>query len=168
MLWTAGVTNIMREIMLTKRQVAQVSDRDYTWLNQWSWYARHGTNTWYAQRTVSQRPTVTVQMHRLILGVIDPKIEVDHRDNNGLNNMRSNLRTATHNQNQHNQSAYRSSSSPYVGVGWNVRHSKWQVQISINGRNQWLGYFTNETEAAHAYDRAAIELHGKFARVNFP
>ena len=102
----------MREIPLTQGKTALVDDEDYEGLSQFRWFAHKNGKTFYAAR--SMNPGI-VKMHRFILGVVDPKIEVDHEDCNGLNNQRSNLRRATHGENQHNRGLYRNNPSGYKG-----------------------------------------------------
>ena len=103
----------------------------------------------------------TVLMHQLLTGW--PL--TDHIDGDGLNNRRSNLRAATNRQNVRN-SRSRAGTSQFKGV---FRQSgKWRVGITVDGKKIHLGYFTDEVEAARAYDAAALQLHGEFARLNFP
>jgi hypothetical protein len=103
-------------------------------------------------------------MHNVILGVKG----VDHKDGDGLNNRRNNLRVATQAQNSKNRGKRRRcSSSPYIGVWWHKRIGKWQVGIGTNYTITHLGYFDDPIDAARAYDAAARLLHGEFARVNF-
>jgi hypothetical protein len=77
------------------------------------------------------------------------KIVVDHIDNNEKNNRLDNLQLITHRENISKD--IKGCSSKYVGVTWNKAKSKWQAQIMINGKLKYLGYFTNEIEAAEAY-----------------
>ena len=159
----------MKEIILTKGQVALVDDGDFEWLNQWKWFAKKDMHTHYAGRTDYANGKRLVLMHRLILGLSDPEIKGEHRDNNGLNNQRSNLRTATQAQNASNVWSYRNSTSGYLGVSLNTGRGKnWRVQIKKHGVVRHLGYYDNEIEAAKQYDKASIELHGEFGKVNFP
>lgn len=105
-------------------------------------------------------------MHRLILNA--PKgIKVDHQDGDGLNNQRRNIRLATNAQNSMNQKPRVKTSSKYKGVSLDKRHGTWKSQIGKNGAIIWLGQFRSEVEAAKAYDRAAREMFGEFACLNF-
>lgn len=83
----------MKEIKLTKNQIAIVDDEDFERISQRAWYFRAG----YAMRSVRSRVEKYkidhIRMHREILGV-GPKTNVIHVDGNGLNNRRSNLRIA--------------------------------------------------------------------------
>lgn len=90
----------------------------------------------------------------------------EHRNRNTLDNCRLNLRVANSSQNQANRPAQRNTISGYKGVGWRKDCAKWQVRIGKNRKH--LGLFTDKDEAARTYDRAARELFGEFALLNFP
>lgn len=96
-----------------------------------------------------------------------PGFIVDHRDHEGLNNTRTNLRLATRSQNSCNNKKTRGRSSKYKGVSRDKR-GYWRAKIHFKGKHIFLGYFDNEIDAARAYDKAAKELHGEFAVLNFP
>ncbi len=107
-------------------------------------------------------------MHRLIMNA--PKgMLVDHINRNGLDNRKANLRIVTHTQNMwNNGQRVERYSSKYRGVSWHKRQRRWMAVISVNGRARTLGYYRDEKEAARAFDRAAKELRGEFAVLNFP
>jgi len=83
------------------------------------------------------------------------KLVVDHIDNNPLNNELGNLQIITH---RENLSKDRKGSSEYTGVHWNKSAKKWQSNIRINGKPKHLGYFTDESKASEAYQKALKEL----------
>jgi AP2 domain/HNH endonuclease len=136
----------------------------------WFVYIRSG-KTVYVRRNI-RRPDGTwgtETLHRFILGITDPKIFVDHINRKGLDNRKSNLRVCTRSQNAANgkkRTAW-SASSPLRGVTWHKRARKWHAQIGVNGKRRHLGYFADEIAAARAYDAAAREYFGAFARCNF-
>lgn len=93
---------------------------------------------------------------------------IDHKDHNGLNNQRSNLRICTYEQNQYNRKKCRKKcSSIYKGIYWHKRDKKWIAKIRVNNERICIGYFNDEIEAARAYDIKAKELFREFACPNF-
>ena len=158
-------------------RVALVDDADYDLMMQHRWNVQERTRPNgskigpYAFTSVcGSGRTVIVWMHRLILPGVS---QVDHEDGDGLNNQRSNLRPATNLQNHANERKTRTNrgrptSSRFKGVYWSKLERKWKAQIQTTGYKQGLGTFTDEAEAARAYDAAAREAFGEFARVNFP
>lgn len=105
-------------------------------------------------------------VHRLVMGVTDPKIEVDHIDNDGLNCRKSNLRLCTHLQNHLNKGKRKDSKQKYKCIEY--RYGKYRPYININGKRTVLGLFDSPEEAAKIYDKKAVEIHGEFANTNFP
>lgn len=147
--------------------VALVDDADYELVSQYAWHvfkSRTGNvYAWHAWKDADGEHR-RLRMHHLVVGTAG----IDHVDGNGLNNQRANLRPADHVQNTRNARKRPGPSSPYKGVTWSRRRSKWYAQIQASGRKRALGFFTDEQDAARAYDAAARELFGAFARVNFP
>ena len=102
-------------------------------------------------------------MHSLITGFP----YVDHINNNGLDNRRRNLRTASPLGNARNCRANSQQQvSLFKGVTFHRPSKKWYARISINGKRKHIGVFCTETEAAEAYDAAALWNHGAFAKTN--
>lgn len=101
------------------------------------------------------------------MGVTAPEIDVDHEDHNGLNCQRRNLRKCVRGENNGNRAKTRGSSQ-YKGVAWDSDRKQWRALIVIHGRAKHLGRFHVERDAALAYDAAARENFGEFARCNFP
>jgi len=156
----------MKTIPLTKGQFALVDDSDFEWLSQWKWCCDHperGLSEAYATRrvTVGGKRRL-LYMHRVILGVASG--EVDHRDRNGLNNQRHNLRPCTNSQNQMNKPTRRF--DRYKGVHFSRLIKRWVAYISKDHKTIHLGCFDYSTDAAIAYNNKAKELHGEFACLN--
>jgi hypothetical protein len=106
-----------------------------------------------------------VRLHHYILDAVEG-VPVDHKDGNGLDNRRSNLRLATHSQNGCNRRAPKNNRSGYKGVSFESARGQWKAKICSGGKQRHLGLFPTAEDAARAYDSAAIELHGEFAHLN--
>ncbi len=167
----------MRLIPLTQGKSATVDDRDHEWLMRAGpWHAergQRGQGGWYAVKTVRVNGKRTkLGMHSAIMGTFTLKETVpDHRDGDGLNNQRANLRRATRAQNGANarKPITGRNTSRYKGVSVGVRRpGVFHAQIGIKGRGKSLGYFRIEEDAARAYDNAASAAFGEFAKLNFP
>jgi len=156
----------MKEILLTQDKFAVVDDHWFDYLNQWSWQAAFEHGHWYAVRTENTPKKRIFRMHRVIMNT--PRgIVTDHKDGDGLNNVESNLRNCTNKQNIQNQKISKRNTTGYKGVSWQKRTSKWVAQISINGRQSYIGLYAKIEDAAQAYDEKAREQFGEFARTNF-
>lgn len=163
----------MKRIPLTQGQSALVDDGDYRKLMKFKWCAhRHHDRkvaTFYAVRNIllPDGRRVQIKMHQQIMHCR----WLDHKDGNGLNNQKINLRKATQSQQEANKKLRRDNTSGYKGVVWFRRDKCWKAQIGGQRRrrkNRHIGYFNTAEEAARAYDHAAIESFGEFARLNFP
>lgn len=109
-----------------------------------------------------------IYMHRNIMGVTDPAIQVDHEDHNGLHNCVGNMRICSEiTENRCNSRMYVNNTSGYKGVTWDKSVSSWVAQINYQGKHYRLGRFGKTEEgklkAAEAYERAASGLHAGFA-----
>jgi len=155
----------MREIELTRGKVSLIDDADYESVAVFSWYARLEGTVWYAIRKAGNGSLRDIRMHRLLLGAPDG-MQVDHLNGNGLDNRRENLRLCTNRENQQNRAKQsKPSSSRFKGVSYHGR-GKWQAHIRANGVFRYLGLFASEDDAALAYNVAAKEHFGDFARLN--
>jgi hypothetical protein len=168
----------MREVplhgVIAAGRVALVDDPDFELVMAYRWHVYEKVRPSgsvrgpYAMTTIlnsSKRPSC-IYMHALITGYR----QTDHANGNGLDNRRQNLREATRSQNLGNQAKHRSymgrpTQSRYKGVSRNG--SGWAARIRVDRQYHYLGTHRTEEEAAHAYDRAAREAWGSFARCNF-
>lgn len=156
------------EVPLTRGLVAMVdqADADRVLAHRWHAHRPDPDGPHYAERT-ERRPDGTrgtVRLHAFLTGW--PL--VDHVNGDGLDNRRSNLRPATDAQNGRNRGANRNNTSGYKGVSLDKRRGTWAAALWVAGRKHHLGTHATPEAAAHAYDHAAVELHGEFARLNFP
>jgi|SRR5690606_5995401 len=153
-----------KEIPLTQGKVAIVDDEDFEWLSRYRW--AYNKRLGYAQRSIRKDGKLaSLAMHRAIMQP-PPGMQVDHINGDRLDNRRCNLRIVTNQQNSFNRQPQKATSQ-YKGVGWYKPYQKWRAKIKINGKTKHLGYFDDEKEAALAYDRAARELFGEYAKTNF-
>lgn len=83
-------------------------------------------------------------------------IVVDHINNDKTNNKLDNLQLITHRENVSKD--IKGYSSEYIGVHWENRRNKWISRIQINGKNKYLGSYTEELEASKAYQNALKEI----------
>lgn len=158
----------MAQINLTCGRAAHVDEQDVSTVAPYSWRSERNRRTRYAVAWLRvSGKQVKIYMHRLILG--SPRGALtDHRDGDGLNNRRVNLRACSHKQNGANSKARGQGSSKFKGVSWNRQARKWRAQIWVAGKRVMLIATDDEAEAARAYDSAARDLYGEFALLNFP
>ena len=136
-----------------------VDDDLYDVLSAMRW---HTDTKGYARGQIDGRK---ISMHRFVMRAKSGEI-IDHVDSNIQNNCRANLRRVTASQSQWNKNKYRRGESKYKGVHLYERTGKWTAQIHAHGKKHHLGFFDDERDAAIAYNKAARELHGAFARLN--
>lgn len=151
-------------VPLTKGYEAVIDVSDVPLVDQYYWAARINGTNYYAyalQRLVGGKRLKPLTMHRLLTGFD----RTDHRDGNGLNNRRKNLRPATIAQNARNCRRPKNNTSGVKGVTWHAKDNRWRAQIKVNGKRVWLGSFTSLDAAATAYARGSAEFHGEFGRL---
>jgi hypothetical protein len=157
-----------REIPLTKGAVAIVDDADYERMTTHRWCL---TSSGYARRSINPargKPYQHEFMHRVIAGAPKGTV-VDHINGNKLDNRRENLRICSAAENRWNRPKPQCASrSQYKGVHFIPTSDRWRAAIYVKHKKHNLGTFATELDAAQAYDRAAKELHGQFAVLNFP
>jgi hypothetical protein len=154
-------------IPMAKKMVAFVDPVDEDlFAERWSsFYAR--TDAHYAYRWKNYK---RVWMHRVIVERVLgrellPSEEIDHKDGDGLNNRRDNLRVATRTQNMQNKRINRSSVTKLKGVDYHAKSNAWRARITVNGKVIHLGFFATPDLAFAAYREAAETHFGEFARL---
>lgn len=148
---------------LTQGQVAVIDFADMEEFGRRKWHALWNprSNTFYALR---KEGWGHVWLHCELLNTKG----VDHRDGDGLNNQRANLRPATHAQNMRNRVKRAAATSKFKGVYWCPDARKWRANLQVAGRRIYLGKFHREEDAARSYDAGARAYFGEFAKPNFP
>lgn len=160
---------MVREIPLTKGKVALVDDDDFERVNAHKWTLRTQKGKSYAHRKLRVNGKQTSQyLHRFILGITGRE-QGDHKNGDGLDNTRGNLRRATQYQNNCNRGPQRNNRTGFKGVFFDPRYRRpFKASVWADGKCAYVGTFDTAEEAARAYDAKAKELHGEFAWLNFP
>jgi hypothetical protein len=130
------------------------------------WRVAHREGRSYVVAGGGKRGAV-VSLHRAILNP-PPGVPVDHINGDGLDNRRSNLRACSTAENVRNSRKYAAHRATSKFKGVCLDRGKYRAQIALPGRKLNLGRFASEEEAARAYDAAALQHFGEFARLNFP
>jgi hypothetical protein len=160
-----------RKISLTQGKYAIVDPDDYVWLSKYKWTTSRVYTKFYAVRSVKCKKTSkmkTIRMHREILNV-PAGLECDHINGHSLDNRKANLRAATRQQNcWNNRKRKPKSLSKYKGVSFSKRGRPWKAMLTVDGKWIYLGSYNSEVEAAKAYDKAAKNYFGQYAKLNFP
>ena len=157
----------MKKIPLYQGKFALIDDDDFERVNRFKLVAvRFGTSGWYVYCEAKGK---RIFLHRLALGLPQARFpRVDHKDRNGLNNQKSNLRFCTGSQNKANQTKNKNNKSGFKGVSWSARDKNWKAYIGFQYKTIALGLFENKIDAAIAYDEAAKKYFGEFALLNNP
>lgn len=150
----------MRHIELTNGGCTTVSDIDYQKLCEHRWHSIRNKRNIYVRAWICQKK---ILMHRFILDAKKGE-QVDHKNGNGLDNTRENIRICSSQENAMNR-RIQTHSSKYKGVRWHD-NGKWVARIKISGKLKHIGCFSSEEGAAAAYNVAAVSLFGEFAKLN--
>jgi len=149
----------MKEIKLTKGLVALVDDEDYEWLNKTKWHAKTDKLGYtYAYGNFNKKRRT---MHRVIMEQTNPINIVDHRDTDGLNNQRHNLRVCTKTQNNWNSVKRKDSKNNHKGI--RKHYNKFVVEVRVNRKLITVGRYNTELEAIIAYNEFILKERGEFA-----
>ena len=160
--------NSIKKIPLTQGKFATVDAEDYEYISQWKWYY---SSTGYAARSIHlgmfncKQKQKIIYMHRII-NTTPEGMDTDHIDMDKLNNQKKNLRGCSRSQNNMNMKGNKNTSSKYRGVYWVKERKKWSVNICKDKYRRYIGSFTSEEKAGEAYNKAALEHFGEFAKLN--
>lgn len=148
------------------RAVIDAIDAPFVAGNDWSALVLANRRKVYAVRVkqISGKQQ-TILLHRLLMNAPD-NMHVDHKDGDGLNCRRDNMRVCTQAENNRNTPRRSDNRSGFKGVFWDTRAQKWRSEIRRDGISKHLGFFISPEDAHAAYSIAALELHGQFARLS--
>lgn len=162
----------IKKIKLTQNFYALVDEDDFDNLNKYKWrISKSKSGNYYAIRSKYNKNTKKCEifkMHREIMKLTkEDKSFVDHKNGNGLDNTKDNLRITDSTGNSRNANkTNKKTKSQYKGVTYTKSTGKWQARISVNGTRLNLGQFTLEIDAAIAYNNAALYYFKEFAKIN--
>jgi HNH endonuclease/AP2 domain len=153
----------MRSIVISGTHLtASVDDDVFDELSRTTWGLYTSWNGRFYARGSTKSGRNGQFMHR-VLTCAPRGLQVDHMDGNGLNNVMSNLRLCTAEENQWNKGPTMSNTSGFRGV-CRQKGGKWQAQIRIGaGRRLYLGTFDTPEQASASYEAYASRFHGEFA-----
>lgn len=155
----------MREIRLTRGFVTTIDCECFEKVSQYKWCALVVKSKQYAVSRINNK---FIYMHKFIIGAPPNRfVEIDHINGNSLDNRRSNLRWANRHQNSANAlKTKKKCSSKFKGVWWHKQNKKWAAEITVHGQKIRLKTYHLESDAAKAYNDAALKYFGKFAKLN--
>lgn len=159
-------TNEAVQIPLSGGHVATVSSEDFERVSKYNWSALNNGWTIYGRRTIrgDDGKQHTIYLHRFIMEA-EKGTEVDHRDGDGRNCVRANLRVATKSQQAHNQKRKKTNTSGIKGVSFFKSVGRWRADITHENKLIYLGSFLTKEEAGAAYATAAKILHKDFHKL---
>lgn len=162
-----GLNPLMARIRLFSKKhgikYAFIDDGDFASVSQIkNWHISKERNNFYAVATVNGK---SIRMHRLIMRPRNDQM-VDHKDHNGLNNRRRNLRLCTNAENIRNQRLHKRSSTGYRGVTFHIHRNTFNSAITVDRKTIHLGCFRDARTAAIVYNDAASKYHKEFAVLN--
>jgi len=141
-----------------------IDDEDLNIFNEYCWFIKKDSQNFYCMNVKGEEKTL--YLHRIIMGITDTTLCIDHIDGNGLNNQKNNLRVCSNKENLRNRKIGKNNKSGFKGVCWRKCLKKWRACIKVNMKSKYLGHFDNILDAASAYNKAATMYFGEFAKLN--
>lgn len=158
----------MKKIKLSKNKYALVDDDDFGKFSGFKWHLTNHSNrgfTEYIIRRVRLEDgrRKTIYLHREIMAAPTDKF-VDHKNGDGFDNRKQNLRICSPAENNRNQSLKRNNTSGFKGVDWVELKKKWRARIGVGGKRIMIGYFNSKLEAIEKYCESSKIYHGEFSK----
>lgn len=132
---------------------------DYELIKEHRWNMRNGY-------IVADIDGTKVSLHRLVMGVTDSDLKVDHIQHNKTDNRKSQLRIVDNSQNSMNRRRAINNTSGITGVRFNTQNNKWQAYIGIDGELIHLGYFDDASRAIDVRNKAEEKYFGEYSYNN--
>jgi len=152
------------KLKISAGQFVEIDESDFLLLDQWSWsFTNCGRKNYAVRNQKIDGKNRRIYMHRFLTSP-GPDDIVDHANGDGLDNRRSNLRVTNRSMNAANTGKFGvDKTSDFKGVHWAKEIKRWRARIHMNGKTVSLGCFESESDAANAYNQAAIDHFGEFA-----
>lgn len=155
----------MKSVELTHGKFAIIDDESEELIKKYKWFYAPRSKNEYAATTIWRKnKSEILLMHRLIMGAQKGET-IDHKNGDGLDNQKNNLRKVSTSQNIQNS---RLKTGKYKGVSFSKRRNNYESYINLSDKKVTLGSFRSDVAAACAYDFAAVKYFGDYARLNFP
>ena len=151
----------------SKNRFILIDDEDYPLVSLFKWCIVKRKNLYYATSfcyNPEDKKSKGFYLHRFIMK--EPEGDIDHKNDNGLDCRKNNLRICTRQQNVSNSKKWAKATSVYKGVYWNSQHNNWKAALKVNGKTVFCRTFKKEEDAARAYNKSAIKYLGEFAQLN--
>lgn len=103
-----------------------------------------------------------IYMHRLVMGLTDEKLEVDHKFHNITDNRKQNLRVCSRQENGRSAITPSNNTSGKKGVSYQKTRDKWRAYITIDNKQYYLGSFTNYEDAVKAREEAEQKIFKEY------
>lgn len=155
----------MAELILKNGMVCIVDEIMLPEIMKFKWHACNCGGKYYVKRRYKDEFGVqkTILLHRFIMNESDRNIIIDHISGDTLDNRVENLRRCSHAENCRNSIGFNAKSG-YKGV--KASKLRWRAYITVSGSEISLGAYDDKDSAARAYNIAALEYFGEFARPN--
>lgn len=150
------IYNRKKEIIIHTK----IDKEDLKKINEFSW-AKNGRH--YIKGRIDNKD---IYLHRFVMKEYDPKILIDHINNDPMDNRKSNLRRVTIQENCFNRTKMKNASSKYKGVSYNKASKKWACYIKLNQVKYNLGFYDTEKEAALTYNKFAKIMFSEHSKLN--
>jgi hypothetical protein len=145
-------------------KIIYIDDEDYNKIKKYVWFIKKLRSNYYAWSSIRiNGKSKTIQMHQIIMGNVKNKI-IDHKNMNGIDNRKCNLRFCTYSENRMNTQARKDNKSGLKGVSFFKNINRWIARIMITDKSIYLGCYKTAKKAHLAYCEAAKKYHGEFAR----
>jgi len=150
------------KIYLNGNYTILIDTKDYPLVKDVTWRIHNSRGVLYARGWNGKK---LIFLHRILIGIPPKGYDIDHINQNSLDNRRENLRICTHAENCQNAKLSKINKSGYRGVSWNNTNKNWRVRLTARPTIE-VGSFHTLIEAVNAYDAAIVKRRCEFGVTN--